>query len=122
MIMAIISSKLSLEQTQSLLFTMFDKFDSSVALFDDQDRLVFCNEEFCDDNEALGGIIQPGVPMLDIVKARFKNGILPTRKETPYEWVKTRLSNSNGECQQSEIERLDGRTLLALEQRRVSGP
>lgn len=53
-----------------------DGVNENIALFDDQDRLIFCNESYRDLNGRIRDIIKPGVTFDEILRANFEAGLV----------------------------------------------
>jgi PAS domain S-box-containing protein len=53
-----------------------DGVNENIALFDAQDRLIFCNETYRDLNGRIRDIIKPGVTFDEIIRANFATGLV----------------------------------------------
>jgi PAS domain S-box-containing protein len=62
------------------------------ALYDAEDRFVFCNEAYrAGDRAGLINLLKPGVTFEEILRARIAEGLILGARERPEEWILERL-------------------------------
>jgi len=72
--------------------TAMDHLDETMALFDSQDRLVFCNEAFRDLNRKIIDLIQPGISFEEVIRANLQTGYFDgAHSAAPEEFIQQRL-------------------------------
>ena len=70
-----------------------DHLNETIALFDDQDRLVFCNNAFRALNHRIISIITPGVTFEEIIRANIAIGYFGDITILVEDFVQQRMSN-----------------------------
>jgi signal transduction histidine kinase len=68
-----------------------DGINETMALFDDQDRLIFCNQAFRELNFGIIETISPGVTFEELVRANVALGHFPDAKNQPEKFIQQRL-------------------------------
>ena len=102
-----------LEDSWGMLKAVLSEMADGVAVFDEEDRLVFCNEQYHSMFPRTRDVRRPGTPLPEILRAALERGEQP---EIPREnldgWIATVVAGirQGGE---EEIRLFDGRWLLA---------
>jgi PAS domain S-box-containing protein len=69
-----------------------ERIQDGFALYDADDRLVFCNESYrTGDALDLTAILKPGVSFEEVLRARVSAGIIRAAKDDPEKWIRDRL-------------------------------
>ncbi|MBT4042616.1 MAG: PAS domain S-box protein [Rhodospirillaceae bacterium] len=71
--------------------TAMDRFNEAIALFDDQDRLIFCNKAFHELNSRISDMIVPGITFEEIVRANIGKGHFSEMGDKSEQFVQSRL-------------------------------
>ncbi len=109
-----------LHSTQ-LLRGAIDSLDEAFALFDPQDRLVFCNEKYRKLYAASADLIVPGAVFEDIIRAGAKRGQYQDAIGREDQWVNERLA-AHQAADGVLVQHLgDGRALRIIERRLADG-
>ena len=91
------------------------------VLFDPDDRIINCNQQFRDYFKEYGDLARPGVLFKDFVRAGFERGMFPvgfTDFETYYAGIMARRANASGPREQGLS---NGRVLLVSDHRLANG-
>jgi len=91
------------------------------VLWDPQDRLVICNDQFRKINEAVSETTEPGTLFRDHVRAVLEHGAYPASKGREEEWYADRIAQHENPGQPFEVDRQGGRCLLVHEQKIPDG-
>jgi signal transduction histidine kinase len=92
-----------------------ESLPQSVALFDAEDRLVFCNRKFRDLNAASRGATVPGTPFERHLRAIVAKGLCPEAVGREEEWLAERLARHRSPGKPFELARQNGLWLLVNE-------
>ncbi len=106
---------------QVRLATAIDSLSEIFALYDSEDRMVICNEKFCNLNASVLEATQPGVLYEDHLRAGLALGNYPEAIGREDAWLQERLDRHRAPGQPFELARQDGRWLLINEQRMPDG-
>jgi len=93
----------------------------SIALWDPQDRLVICNDQFRNLNQPIVEATEPGTLFQDHVQAGLDNDLYGDARGREAEWFAQRLENHHAPGQPFEVARQDGQWLLVSEQKLEDG-
>ncbi len=91
------------------------------ALWDANDRLVMCNEQFRQMNAAISEKLVPGTPFEDFLRAGVRKGIFIDDIANEDEWVRWRMEKHANPGPPYEAKRPDGRWLRISERRLADG-
>lgn len=116
-----ITERMRTEQTVALLQTAIENLSESVALFDPEDRFVFCNHAFRAVNRAVIATTRPGGTFEEFLRAVLRKGLVPEAKGREEAWLKDRLARHTRARGLFEVKRQDGRCFLVNEQRLANG-
>jgi PAS domain S-box-containing protein len=104
-----------------LLRGAIDTIDEGFVLFDQQDRLVLCNERYRELYATTADMLVPGTLFEDIIRVGAQRGQYPAAIGREEEWVKSRLA-MHRDGNTTVVQHLDnGRVLRILERRMPDG-
>ena len=86
------------------------------VLWDADDRLVICNEQFRTINQAVIETTEPGTRFEDHIRATLEKGLIPSAVGREEDYLKDRLRAHKNPGDPIELERQDGRWILLSEQ------
>lgn len=116
----ITQNKESEARAQSLI-TAIESLSECVALYDSDDRLVFCNAPYRELNHAVPGTMEPGVPFMDHLRAILAKDLVPNAVGREEAWLEERMEHHRNPKGPTEISRQDDRWFLASEKRLGDG-
>jgi two-component system, sensor histidine kinase len=111
--------KLSEEKsrTQERIFSAaIEAVDEGFVLFDDQDRLVFCNEKYRSFYTGMIDLIVPGTPFEAIIRGGLVRGLYADTGP-PEAWIRKRLSLHRDSTHPFMQKMADGRWLRIIERK-----
>ena len=106
--------------TQARLEDAIESISEGFALFDGDDRLVFCNRIYRDRTETTGLTIQPGLRFEDVIRANIARRRFDYPGETAEEKFEWRMSRHRNPSGNNELRQSDGKWMLSTE-RKTSG-
>lgn len=109
-----------LKESQSQLLDALNRISSGIALFDNNDRLIFSNDAYgrlLEDRTQL----TPGITFEEILRAYIKNGHIPEAQEDPESWLANRLKTHRNPDGLIEVTHGDGTCKMILEQKTRDG-
>lgn len=114
-------SKQELEEYKRILHSAMDALDEAFVIYDQEDRLLYCNEKYRALYQTSADVIVPGARFEDIVRTGAERGQYPEAIGRIDEWVAERLV-AHRRHRQFVVQRLDdGRWLRILEARTPDG-
>ncbi len=112
----------SVVDTQLMLYESIASIDQGFTLYDENDRLVLCNEAYRDFYSTSRDLIVPGASFESIVRTGALRGQYPAAAGRVDAWVKERVGlHQAGDGCEFEQRLDDGRWLLVVEHRTPSG-
>jgi signal transduction histidine kinase len=105
----------------SRLSDAIESFSDGFSLFDKDDRLVMCNQEFRRMHPLAADKLVPGIEFERIVRANIDNGQIPEALGQEDEWVKRRMRVHRNPVEDFEVNFADGRWLRVSERRTRDG-
>ena len=108
-------------QAELLLSTAINSLHDGFALFDDEDRLVLCNDKYKEYNKTSADLMIPGSRFEDIIRFGAERGQYPEAIGRIDEWINERLQGHRSDSFIIEQELGDGRWLRAAEFRTSDG-
>ena len=121
-VLALEASKLAAETASKLLIESINSIDQGFTVFDEEDRLLICNETYRRTYETSRDLLVPGTRFEDILRHGIARGQYPSALNDVEGWLKERLrQHREAHGQQIEQRLDDGRWLLITEQRTPSG-
>jgi PAS domain S-box-containing protein len=113
--------KAQLQRQAALLRGAFEAVDEAFALFDPDDRLVFCNERFRELYAASAAVIVPGVSFEQIIRHGAACGQYEAAVGRVEEWVAQQMA-AHRAADRTLVQRLcDGRILRVIDRKMPDG-
>ena len=110
-----------LAQKTALLEATFESISEGFALFDGDDRLVFCNDAYREFAAPIADLIVPGVPFETLVRATVAGGHAAHPGDSLADKVGGRMARHRDPGGTLEVELGDGHWLLIAERRTGDG-
>ena len=98
-----------IEASERTLRSAIDAVDEAFALYDPQERLVFCNDKYREIYPRCRDVIMVGTRFEDIVRAGVERGEFPAAQTDPKAWTEQRLRNFRAPSSEEEVQTRDGR-------------
>jgi signal transduction histidine kinase/ActR/RegA family two-component response regulator len=108
-------------ENADILRAAIDAVDASFAVFDDQDRLVFCNEQFRPSAKASSDLQAAQPTFEQIIRADALQGIYPDSSGQLDAWVAARLTQHRSGHTDMEQKLSDGRWFRIVEKKTPGG-
>jgi PAS domain S-box-containing protein len=109
------------EQAETMLRDAVDSISEGFVIFDADDRMVMCNEQYRELYNDIADILQPGVRFEDMLRAIVANGSNIEARGREEEWLAERLRRYHDATGSVENQRADGGWYLATERRMKNG-
>ncbi|MCH7888813.1 MAG: PAS domain S-box protein [Proteobacteria bacterium] len=116
-----ITERARAEETSRRLAAAIEGLSETFVLFDADDRIVVCNEQFRDINRAIPEATAPGTRFEDFIRAIVGKGLAPEALGREEEWIQERLERHRTPHGPFELARQDGRCVLVSEHRLADG-
>ncbi|MBS1138636.1 MAG: sensor hybrid histidine kinase [Proteobacteria bacterium] len=114
--------ELAAEKSAKLLREAVENVSVGFTIYDEEDRLVICNETYLDIYSTSRDLIVPGMRFEDIIRKGAERGQYPDAQGDIDGWVKRRVAqHQHPDGLTIEQELGDGRWLLIIENRTPSG-
>ena len=110
-----------MNREQKLLIEAVETMSDALALFDPDDRLVFCNERFKEMNPDLSPTIRTGTTFEDMLRDNVRNGRILEAIGREEDFVRDRMARHRNPEAPILSRRSDGRWLLLKEERSPDG-
>ncbi|MCX8086591.1 MAG: PAS domain S-box protein [Rhodocyclaceae bacterium] len=81
-----------LAQSETLLRTAIEAIGEAFVIYDDQDRLVFCNEQYRQTYPSIAELLRPGITFEEIIRTWAERGAPDVATRDVEAWVKERLA------------------------------
>lgn len=111
----------SREIAQNRLEQAIESLQDGFALYNEDDRLVLCNERYKETYLAPEGGIAPGIRFEDLVRAGVARGQYPAAEGREEEWIQERLRVHKQASSEFEERLSDGRWLKIAERKTPDG-
>ena len=109
------------EQAETLLRDAMDSLSEGFVIFDQDDRLVLCNEAYRRMYPASARLMVPGVKFETLVRNTLISGHYPDAEGREEEWVQNFLRVHNEAVDELETQQQEGRWILVSERRMRNG-
>ena len=109
-----------LNQVQRLFVDALEHIPSSLMLCDSEDRVLFCNGATSQYFPQVAGLLVPGTPFEDLLRAQVENGYLPATTN-PEEWIEERMAQHRAGNTNAIRAYADGRWAQIVERRTENG-
>jgi PAS domain S-box-containing protein len=110
-----------LSEKTALLEATFESISEGFALFDQDDRLVFCNAKYKSTFAPIAHLIEPGVAYETLLRASFDTDVVLHSDDSAEARIQTRLAQHGDPGDDIEVELTDGRWLIINERRTGKG-
>lgn len=118
---ASVEAQRKIGQEQQLFMGAVESMSDAFALFDPNDRLVFCNERFRSINPGLAKVLVPGMTFEAMVRNNLEHGRLVEALGREEEYIRERLARHQSPKEPTLSQRKDGRWLLIKEEHAPDG-
>ena len=81
-----------LNQVQRLFVDALEHIPSSLMLCDQDDRVLFCNGATRQYFPQVAGLLVPGTPFEELLRAQVENEYLPSATTNPEQWIEERMA------------------------------
>ncbi|MGI9419160.1 MAG: PAS-domain containing protein [Geminicoccaceae bacterium] len=98
-----------LRQARETLEDAIESLSEGFALYDDNDRLVICNEQYRDFHQFGSDLLVPGVNWVDLMRTEADRGLYVDAVGRTEEWVQDRIRARRAFRSHLEYEQSDGR-------------
>ena len=105
----------------SRLSDAIESFSDGFSLFDKDDRLVMCNQEFRTMHPLMADKLVPGIEFGKIVRSYVDSGEIPAAIGQEDEWFRRRMRQHRNPSDDIEVNFADGRWLRVSERRTGDG-
>jgi len=105
----------------SRLSDAVETFSDGFSLFDKDDRLVMCNQEFRRMHPLVADKLQPGIEFEEIIRTYVNSGMIVDAVGHEEEWIKRRMRLHRNPSEDFEVKHADGRWLRVGERRTSDG-
>lgn len=114
-------TKQALEEYQRILHSAMDALDEAFVIFDQEDRLIYCNDKYRQLYALSADLLQPGTRFEDLIRIGAERGQYPDSVGRIDEWVRERMALHSMD-RQMLVQRLpDGRWLRIVEAKTPDG-
>ncbi len=120
-ITATVNAQRRVDKEQQLFIGAVENVSDAFALFDPDDRLVFCNERFKQVNPELAPSIKPGMTFEQMLRDNIANSRLMAAVGCEEDYVRERLAQHRNPTEPILSRRNDGRWLRVKEERAPDG-
>ncbi|MDP6389882.1 MAG: PAS domain S-box protein [Alphaproteobacteria bacterium] len=120
-ITATIEARQKVDYEQKLFMGAVESMSDGFALFDPEDRLVFCNSMFKEQNPELADNIRPGMTFEDMLRDNIEHGRILDAIGREEEFVHERMERHRNPTEPILSARKDGHWLLLREERTPDG-
>lgn len=110
-----------LSEKTALLEATFESISEGFALFDKDDRLVFCNAKYKSTFAPIAHLIEPGVAFETLLRASVEDDIISHPGDNAEARIQTRLAQHRNPGEDIEVMLSDGRWLIINERRTSEG-
>ncbi len=109
------------QRNADLLRGSIDALDEAFALYDDQDRLLICNQRYKDIYPLCADVILQNHTFESVLRTGILRGQFCTETSEPEQWIADRMALHRQPLSQFNQKLSDGRTLRILERRMPNG-
>ncbi|MFK7740576.1 MAG: ATP-binding protein [Planctomycetota bacterium] len=112
-------SEIELRRVREHLGAAIDAIGSGLVLYDENERMVFCNEPYRDIYKECRSILEPGVSYQDVLRC-FASRALDLPQEGAEDWAQQRLEQHR-KCETDWIQELPDRVIRVSDRRTKDG-
>ena len=111
----------ALEQRESQMRTALQAIDEAFVIFDEQDRLVYCNDRFRDLLPLCADVVVPGTSFEQIMRTSVERGEYPDALGREAEWLAEIVRLHQAGSGTAELRTANGRWLRMVDRRTPGG-
>ncbi len=101
-----------IRRARDLLRDAIESLSEGFALYDDDRRLVMCNQRYKDMNAAVADILEPGLDWEILMRETARRGVYFEAIGREDEWIRDRLETTHDYVDEYELRHTDGSTYL----------
>ena len=109
------------DEAKALLAAAIEGLHEAFSLWDPDDRLIVCNDEFRRQHALIDAVVVPGTCFEDFVSAGIEHGIFPEAKNREASWQRERIQNHRMPPGPIEIAQPNGGWQLVQEEKLSNG-
>lgn len=109
------------EKSERILRESIEALNEAFALYDPQDRLVYCNEKYRQVYAYSADLLRPGVAFTDVIRHGAENGQYPEAAGRVEAWIEERMQTRRQSSSDLIQPLADGRILRIAERRTPDG-
>lgn len=111
----------ALEQRESQMRTALEAIDEAFVMFDEHDRLTYCNDRYRDLQTICADVAVPGARFEDIITAAVERGEYPDASGREKEWIAEIVALHQSGTGVAELRTANGRWLRMVDRRTPGG-
>jgi len=108
-------------QASALLVDALESIPEGFILFDENDRVVICNQNYRSTHAFLGELLEPGTTFYDFALAIGESGMIPESQADPEKWLQDRIKQHQNPGAPFIVDYEDGTSTLISEFRTRQG-
>ncbi len=108
-------------RAEARLIDAMEAIPQGFALFDQEDRLVHCNQNYRSIVAGSRLVLEPGVPYVDLCRAMIESGQIAEARDDAEEWLAARLARHRLGRNREDVQLADGRWISVVERRTRDG-
>ena len=102
----------TIRKARDVLRDAIESLSEGFALYDDDNRLILCNERYRDMNKTVADLLQPGLSWEILMRESARRGVYADAIGREEQWVSDRLKNGIEYIQDFELNQSDGTSCL----------
>jgi PAS domain S-box-containing protein len=114
-------SEAEAQRNMRLLIGSIEAIDEAFVIYDEQERLIYCNEKYRALYPELAHLIVPGIRFEDIIRAGVAVGFYRESTGDAEEWVQERLAAFRSGNQTRTQRAISGKVLRVIERKMADG-
>lgn len=111
----------SATSSRTALEAAVDVLQDGFVLFDADDRLVICNQQYRELDSDTAALVRPGVKFEDILRSHVRHGVFPDAIGHEEDWISERLRRRQSGQGEIETQLSDGRWMRAYDKKTPDG-
>ncbi|MFO1349858.1 MAG: PAS-domain containing protein [Gammaproteobacteria bacterium] len=116
-----VQAQSQVETLQARLSDAIESLTEGVALYDQDERLLLCNQRYREINHAIADVIRPGMAWIDLLRAGVERGMFPEAAADPQTWIAERLTQRKNSGESFDIPLADGSWIRCTDRRTRDG-
>lgn len=106
---------------RELLVDAIESMPDMMALYDAQDRFVLCNKKYRETLSDIDDMLVPGMPLVEILRASVKRGLVKEVQDNGEKWIQARLSRLRNPQDPILHQQRNGRWVLTYDNKTKDG-